>query len=158
MIKTVTIEDALVMIPNAEYQNFTATNETIPKGTEIQGKAQIVKGLRRGEPQDYRLFVTDDNKIIFLNKTNIKTDMENREVTLGVGGEKSIVVNDSMPKRLGKPVVLGAIGGALAGYGYCKYKGHDMKKQVIYALVGGAIGYLAGYVYENKGISVIIKK
>lgn len=127
MIKTTTIEDAVVLIPNKEHQNFTSTNEIIPKGSEIEGNAQIVKGLRRGEPQDYRLFVTNDNKIIFLNKTKIKTNMENREVTLGVGGEKSIVVNDSMPK-LGRPVVLGAIGGALAGYGYCKYKGHDMKK------------------------------
>jgi hypothetical protein len=158
MIETELIEDAVVLIPNKEHQNFTETDEVISAGTKVSGEAKIVKGLRRGKPCDYRLFVTDDNKIIFLNKTKIKTNMGNREVTLGVGGEKSIVVNDTKPKKLGRPVVLGAIGGALAGFGYCKYKGHDMKKTVMYALVGGAIGYVAGYVYENKGLSIKINK
>jgi hypothetical protein len=158
MIETELIEDAVVLIPNKEHQNFTETDEVISAGTKVNGEAKIVKGLRRGKPCNYRLFVTDDNKIIFLNKTKIKTNMENREVTLGVGGEKSIIVNDSKPKQLGRPVVLGAIGGALAGYGYCKYKGHDMKKTAIYSIVGGAIGYLAGYMYENKGLSIKINK
>lgn len=158
MIETELIEDAVVLIPNKEHQNFTETDEVISAGTKVSGDAKIVKGLRRGKPYDYRLFVTDDNKIIFLNKTKIKTNMETREVTLGVGGEKSIIVNENTPKTLGRPVVLGAIGGALAGYAYCKYKNHDMKTTGIYALVGGAIGYVAGYLYENKGLSIKINK
>ena len=63
MISTVTIEDAPVLIPNEDHQNFTQGKDVIKKNTQVSGDVQIVSGLRRGEPFTYRLFLTSNNKL-----------------------------------------------------------------------------------------------
>jgi hypothetical protein len=44
--------------------------------------------------------------------------------------------------------------GAGAGYGYCKYKKHDNKTTMYYAIGGALIGGLAGYLLENNVITI----
>ena len=50
---------------------------------------------------------------------------------------------------LAKPDILGAVSGAIIGFGYAKYKKHDMKKAGIYALVGAVSGYIIGKVIAH---------
>lgn len=143
MVTTV-IADAKVLIPNHEHQNFTEGKETINAGTEITGSKKVIAGLRRGEPFEYRLFLTSDNKLIYLNKIkNMEQETES--------GIDSTVVNLKQ-NLLAKPVILGAIGGAIIGFGIAKYKKHDMKKALKYTIVGAIAGFIAGNLIAHTGI------
>ncbi len=136
------IEDAKVLIPNSEHQNFTEGKETIKTGDQLSGSVKSINGLRRGEPFIYKLFLTNDNKLIYLNK--IKT-MEN---STDQSSAEGTVINLKQ-RVLAKPDILGAIGGAVIGFGWAKYKKHDMKKAGIYALVGGIAGFVIGKVIAH---------
>lgn len=139
-------EDAKVLLPNAEHQNFTESSEVIPAGTVLNGEVKVIKGLRRKEPFDYRLFMTDDNKLIYLNKTRT---MEATEVKLGADATKTPTVVNLKQSTLARPTILGAIGGAVIGFGYAKYKKHDMKKAAIFAIAGGLAGFIVGKVIAH---------
>ncbi len=151
MIVTI-IEDAKVLIPNQEHQNFTETNEVITKDTQVHGKPQNVKGLRRGEPFEYKLFLTNENKLIYLNKIkNMET-----ESTSGIDTPPKISVNLKQ-NVLAKPHILGAIGGGLVGLGWAKYKKHEMKKVALATLVGAVAGFIVGKVIEHRASVKIAK-
>lgn len=139
MTTTTVIEDANVLIPNPEHQNFTATAEVIKKDTEITGEPKNIKGLRKGEPFTYKLFLTNDNKLIYLKKIK---PMETQS------GADSTIVNLKQT-MLAKPAILGAVGGALAGFAWAKYKKHETKKIAIYALIGGVAGFVFGKVISH---------
>ena len=146
-VKAIVIEDTKVLVPNMAHKNFSETEEVIPKGTTIIGHAQTLQGLRRGQPFNYRLFYIDNNKIIHLNKIKI---MDNTETTFGADSQVSpTVVKIPLQSRLAKASSIGAISGAVIGYGYCKYKKEDNKKAMTYALIGGVIGFVVGKVIEN---------
>ena len=146
-VKAIVIEDTKVLVPNMAHKNFSETEEVIPKGTTIIGHAQTLQGLRRGQPFNYRLFYIDNNKIIHLNKIKI---MDNTETTFGADSQVSpTVVKVPLQSRLAKASSIGAISGAVIGYGYCKYKKEDNKKAMTYALIGGVIGFVVGKVIEN---------
>ena len=148
------IDDAKVLIPNPAHQNFSETEEIIPKGAKIVGQQRLINGLRRGQPFTYRLFYTDNNKIIHLNK--IKT-MANTETTFGADSQVSpTIVKVPLQSRLAKATTMGAIGGAIIGFGYAKYKKHDNNKLMLYTAVGGVMGYVAGLIVENTRKETVI--
>ncbi len=151
MITTVTVEDAPVLIPNQAHKNYTAGKDVIKKDTQVVGDPIVVVGLRRGEPFTYRLFKTNDNKLIYLNK--IKQMEPIREVQIGADATK-INLKQNILMR---PEVLAAISGAIIGFGIAKYKKHDMKKAGIYALVGAVSGFVIGKVAQHTGIVKINK-
>ncbi len=133
------IEDANVLIPNSEHKNLTSTQEVIKKDTEVTGEPKSIIGLRRGEPFTYKLFLTNNNKLIYLKK------IKPMETTSGID---STVVNLKQTV-LAKPAILGAIGGAVAGFAWAKYKKHETKKIAIYALIGGVAGFVVGKVIAH---------
>lgn len=140
-------EDARVLIPNGVHQNFTETNEVIQKDTVLNGEPKVIKGLRRGEEFNYKLFLTENNKLIHLKKTR---NMDATEVKLGADSTKQpTVVN--LKQSLAKPAIIGAISGAVIGFGYAKYKKYETKKIIISALVGAVSGYVVGRVIANTG-------
>ena len=141
MIATL-IEDAKVLIPNVEHQNFTEGKDVIKKGTEINGSKKVIAGLRRGEPFEYRLFLTTDNKLIYINK------IKNMETESGID---ATTVNLKQ-NLLAKPAILAAIGGAVIGFGIAKYKKQDMKKALLYTLIGAAAGFIGGKLVSHTGI------
>ncbi len=141
------IDDAKVLIPNTEHRNFTEGNEIIQKDTVINGEPRVISGLRRGEPFQYKLFLTTDNKLIYLKKIR---NMDATEVTLGADSSVSPTTVNLKQNILAKPAILGAIGGAIIGFGYAKYKKHEPKKVWIYALVGAASGFIVGKVIQHK--------
>lgn len=146
MITTTVIEDARVLIPNQKHENFTETKEIIKRDTQIIGTPKNIEGKRRGENFVYRLFLTNDNKLIYLNK--IKPIMEKTEVKMGAD---ATIVNLKQ-NVLAKPAVLGAIAGAVGGFAYAKYKKADNKKAAIYALVGGVVGFGIGKLVAHKAV------
>ena len=87
-------EDAKVLTPNKEHKNFTETDELIPEGTQIEGEQKLIEGLRRGEPFTYRVFVTTDNKVLYLNK--IEPNMAT-EVTLGADSSRTATTINLRP-------------------------------------------------------------
>ncbi len=154
MKEGITIADTSVLTPNAEHKNFTATDEIIPAGTKVCGTMKVIKGKRRGEDFDYKIFVTDKNQFIYLNKIK---PMETTEVTLGADSASSATVV-SIPNKgkMTKTEIVTTIVGAAAGFAYCKYKKHDTKRTIIYAVVGAVAGFFAGKLIE-KHRAVVVK-
>jgi len=150
-------KDSKILIANNEHKNFTETDEIIEEGTILNGNAINVKGLRRGEPFTYRLFITPKKEILYLN--NI-TPMETTEVMLGADDSvSSTKVNFIPAETFNKRKTLGLILGGLAGFAYAKYKKHDIKKVAMWIGVGSLIGFSTAYVLDkNKSIKVTPSK
>jgi len=141
------VADTKVLIPNKSHQNFTEGREVIQAGTIIEGQPKLVEGLRRGEPFQYKLFLTNDNKLIYL--TNLRT-MDATEVKLGADSTVSPTTVNLKQNTLARPSILGAVGGAVVLFGYAKWKKHDMKKIGVFVLVGAVTGYVIGKVIEHR--------
>lgn len=147
------IQDATVLIPNKEHKNFTVSGSVIPAGSIIHGKIKQIQGLRRGTPFTYKLFVTDENKIIFLNKIK----METTEVTLGADAQTSPTkVNLKFAEKFNQAKLTGTIIGGLAGLGYAKYKKHqDARKVAMFIGIGAIAGYFTAQMIErHKKVAV----
>jgi hypothetical protein len=156
MIVTV-IEDAKVLIPNKEHMNFTESSEIIPEGTELEGEVKLVKGKRRGEEFNYRLFKTKNNQLIYIKKIK---PMNTTEVTLGADASTSAtVVKVPAKKFFSQTAIAGAAIGLATAYAYCKfYKKSDKLKPIV--VLGFAIaGFAAGkFVEHKKAISITKSK
>lgn len=156
-MKYITVEDAQILIPNKEHKNFTDTGKIIEAETIVEGNPVEIQGLRKGEPFTYRMFKTQNGQLIFIKKVK---PMEHVEVKLGADSSKSGAPSPTIVKLpttslVSKNKVIGAIAGALAGYGYCKYKKHDGKKTFVYASVGAVAGYLVGLYLDHKAVGTI---
>jgi hypothetical protein len=153
MIKAITTCDAAILVPNKEHKNFTDTGKVIPKNTKIIGNPTIIKGLRRGQPFDYKLFITDKNEFIYLK--TIQT-MNATEVLLGADASTTPTVvkmpNDS---NLGMRPVIGTILGGILGYYYAKKK--NSSKVMMFTAVGAVAGFAAGKYLQGTGV-VLFKK
>jgi hypothetical protein len=150
-MKVLVKEDAKVLIPNNQHKNFTETNEIIPKETVLNGSEKFIEGLRRGDPFTYRLFVTENNKIIYLN--NIKPM---REVTMGADGQvSSTKINLAGAESLSRAKLIAIAIGGVAGYYYANKKGKSTRDKAIFTVGGAIAGYLVGYLIDkNKGVVV----
>jgi hypothetical protein len=153
MIKATTILDAAILVPNKEHKNFTDTGKVIPQNTKILGNPTIVKGLRRGQPFEYKLFVTDKNEIIYLKTIQ---PMKSTEVLLGADASTTPTVvkmpNDS---NLGMRPVLGTILGGVLGYYYAKKK--NPSKVMMFTVIGAVAGFATGKYLQGTGV-VLFKK
>ena len=156
-MKVVVNKDSKFLIANNEHKNFTETDELVEEGTILNGNAINVKGLRRGEPFTYRLFVTPKNEILYLN--NI-TPMETTEVMLGADDSVSETKINLIPaETFSKVKTIGLVAGGLAGFAYAKYKKQDMKKVAMFIGLGALVGYAAAYAFDgNKKIKVTPSK
>ncbi len=143
-------ENAKVLVPNKEHKNFTETNEEIPKGTIVKGEFKSIKGLRRGEPFSFRVFVTDKGQIIYSNKAK---EMKATEVMLGADSAQTPTRVDLLPAETFKTSrIVVALAGAVGGYMYAKKKG---QKPMKLALIGGLVGYAAVWAFDKtKSVTV----
>lgn len=144
-----TIANATVLVPNKEHKNFTETNEVIPISTTLVGTFKKIAGERRGKPFDYRIFVTDDKKIIYAN-------------TLSSQPKETESPKQKQPVSEGKintssPLLYVAIGAGV-GYYISRRKSKEFTSQsLIYTLGGAALGYLASKTLLQVKISSIQK-
>lgn len=147
MITVEVIEDAQILVPNETHKNFTSTNETLPKGTIAFGQMKTVKGIRRGEPFDYRIFVTNNNEVIYQNKIK---PMATTQVYLSADNQQTAtVVNVPSRKLISTTTIIGAIIGGVAGNYYAKKQGGNRNT----LMVGGAIlGFFVARYMEGRGM------
>ncbi len=156
-MEAVVQENAKVLVPNKEHKNFTETSEELPIGTILNGEFKSIKGLRRGKPFSYRVFITEKGQIVYSN--NLK-EMEVTEVTLGADSAQSETRVDLLPAETYKTSrILFAAAGAIGGYAYSKKKGCTGKTCTKYAVIGGILGYAAIYFFDKtKSVKVTESK
>lgn len=152
-MKAVVIEETKILTPNKEHKNFTETDKTIPKGEVIEGEVKMIEGLRRGEPFTYRVFVTTDNNVVYLDK--IKLEME--ETYNADSGVTPTVVNLTPAEMFSKLKFWGLLAGSAVGYYYAKKKGYDTKKTIMTMTLAGSVGLLSGYIFDKSRDVVITK-
>lgn len=141
------IRDSKYLIPNQEHQNFTESNDIVGEGNILKGNYANIEGLRRGEPFTYKLFVTEDKRILYRN--NIEP-ME-QEVTLGADSQRSATTLNLIPaETFNKVKTMGLVVGAIAGFAYSKYKKHDLKRTSMFIFGGAIIGYASAYVIDRN--------
>ncbi len=147
-MQVVVNKDSKFLIANTDHKNFTETNEVIGEGNLLTGEAKNIEGLRRGEPFTYKLFITNDGKIIYLKNV---TPMETTEVTLGADSQRSSTVVNLVPaETFSKVKTTGLVVGALAGFAYAKYKKQDTKKIAMYIFAGALIGYASAFIVDRN--------
>ena len=141
------IRDSKYLIPNQEHQNFTESNDVVGEGNILKGNYANIEGLRRGEPFTYKLFVTEDKRILYRN--NIEP-ME-QEVTLGADSQRSATTLNLIPaETFNKVKTMGLVVGAIAGFAYSKYKKHDLKRTSMFIFGGAIVGYASAYVIDRN--------
>jgi len=151
MITAEVIEDAPVLIPNKEHNNFTATDETLPKGSIIFGEFKTIRGKRRGEPFDYKLFITNNNEIIYQKKIN---PMGTTQVYLSADSQQTPTVVDVSSKKSNFTMmtIAGAVVGGMVGNYYARTQGGNRNVM----LVGGALlgFFIARYFEKRRAVRV----
>jgi hypothetical protein len=143
MIVTTT-DNAPVLIPNKEHKNFTESSEVILPSTTLVGTFKVINGLRRGKQFDYRIFVTDDNKIIYANKVTPQPQEKSTE--------KKVTTTSEEKKFTASALLFVGIGAAL-GYYAASRKSKEITPQTLLYVVGGAV---VGY-YASKSIQPNLK-
>jgi len=152
-MRATVIENAAILIPNAEHKNFTNSGKIIEQGTVVDGQPKLIQGLRRGEAFTYRLFITDNNQIIHINKIR---PMDKTEVYLGADAVQSpTMVKMPNESNMGVKPVLGTAIGAAAGYYFAKKK--NPSKLMMFTVIGAIVGFAAGKYMQGAG-SVLFKK
>jgi hypothetical protein len=148
------IKDSKYLIPNAQHQNFTESNDVVGEGVMLKGNFANIEGLRRGEPFTYKLFITEDKNILYQNSVE---PMKTIELTSGADAQlKSTVVNLTPAETFSKVKTTGLVLGAVAGFAYCKYKKCDTRQTVMYIFAGAVIGYASAYVIDRNRTATVV--
>jgi uncharacterized protein YcfJ len=148
-------EDAYVLVPNKEHQNFTRTDIIIPAGNMVEGEEKKVNGNRRGEPFTYKLFYTTENQYIHLNKIK---PMATTQVYLGADAQTTPTVVDVPQRKLFNTTnIIGGVLGAFAGVYYSKK--FNKGNRNLYAVGGAIAGFLTvRYLVGKRAILVAKSK
>ena len=154
-MKAEVIEDAPVLVPNKEHENFTRTDVIIPAGNIVEGEIKKVNGKRRGEPFTYTLFYTTDNQYIHLKKIK---PMAMTKVFLNADAQTTPTVVDVPPRKMFTTfTVVGAIAGAYLGMYISKKQ--NLGNRNAYAIGGAVAGFFIGrYMQGRKAIQVVKSK
>ena len=157
MEEVIVLEDTKVLVPNKEHQNFTETKEIIPEGETLEGSFKSIKGLRRGKPFSYRVFIDSSGNIIYSNKVK---SMKATDVYLGADQSVTPTRVDLIPAETFKTSrLIGAVAGGVGAFMYSKRKGFDKRKAMKYAVVGSLLGYTAMYCYDKtRSVTVTTSK
>lgn len=156
-MKATVQEDAKILVPNPDHKNFCESADVIDEGTVVEGEIKAVAGLRKGQPFTYKLFATNKNQLIYLNKIK-PIPMETTEVTLGADAKQTpTVVNMKNPENYNKDKFIGAAIGAAVGFAFAKYKKHDMKRIGTYTILGAVAGVAVAYLIDRRKDKVTIK-
>ena len=145
------ISDCKILIPNKEHKNFTETKEGFKTGDLLTGRFVNIEGNRRGEPFTYRLFITNDEKIIYKNSVK---PMKTTEVMLGADSAQTpTIINLTKAETFSKNKTRGLLIGGAAGLIFSKYyKKHNLKKVVMWTVIGAGLGYASSYLMDRKVI------
>lgn len=146
------LQDAPILKPNVQHKNFTETGEIYKKGAEVRGDWKDINGLRRGKPFTYKVFITNENEIIYSKFVEPMT-----EVTMGADSQVSATKVEMIPaeRKTTTIRVVSSVAGALIGYTFGRKKNYDRNKSLMLAGVGALAGYLVSKQFtKNDGITV----
>ena len=146
------LQDAPILKPNVEHKNFTETGEIYKKGAEVRGDWKDINGLRRGKPFTYKVFITNENEIIYSKFVEPMT-----EVTMGADSQVSATKVEMIPaeRKTTTIRVVSSVAGALIGYTFGRKKNYDRNKSLMLAGVGALAVYLLSRQFtKNDGIIV----
>lgn len=151
-MQAVTVRDTPLLKPNAAHSNFVQTGQSFPAGTQISGEPIVVKGKRRGEDFNYRLFKCDNGAYVYISNLNPM----NTEVKLGADGRNSSGAAPTKIKMPSKAIenahLIGAILGSIAGFVVGSKTNKPLKTKIMYAIGGAAAGYVAGRLIAGQPI------
>lgn len=153
MITTKVLEHTPVLTANKEHKNFTDTGKIIKKGTSVSGEFKTINGLKRGKPFSYKVFITEDDEIIY---SKYVKPMETREITLGADAAVTPTKVDFIPNEDKKhtELIIGAAAG-IAGYLISRKMKYSRNKTLAITLIAAAAGYIVTkQVQKRKGILV----
>ena len=147
--KVTVIKDCKILKANKQHKNFTETKEILKKGTVLSGRNVKIDGKRRGENFTYRIFITDDEKIIYQNCVE---PMKTTEVMLGADSQQTPTVVDlTKAERFSKYKTAGLLIGGAAGFAYSKmYKKHPWKKVAMITALGAGIGFASAFLMKRN--------
>lgn len=156
----IVIENTKLLIPNKDHKNFTESKEIVPEGATLVGKYVKVEGNRKGEPFTYRLFKLENIEKYIYQKSIKPNKMEKTEVTLGADAVVSPTKIDvPSNKNANRGPIIGAVVGAVAGFGFAKYRKVEGNAKWIYMGVGAVAGFMvAKMIVKRKAIKVVPSK
>jgi hypothetical protein len=147
------IKDSKYLIPNATHQNFTESSDIVSEGVLLKGNFANIEGLRRGEPFTYKLFITEDKKILYQNSVE---PMKTIELTSGADSQTTpTLVNLTPAETFNKVKTTGLVLGAIAGFAYAKYQKQEMKKMAMFIFGGAVIGYATAFVIDRSRTATV---
>lgn len=154
-MKALVKEDAHVLVPNKEHQNFTRTDIVIPAGSTVEGEQKTINGKRRGEPFSYKLFYTIENQYLHSKKLE---PMATTQVYLGADAQPTPTVVDVPQRKLfNTNNIIGGILGAFVGVYYSKK--FNKGNRNLYAVGGAVAGFLTvRYIVGKRAILVAKSK
>ena len=148
------IRDSKYLIPNAQHQNFTESNDYVGEGVLLKGNFANIEGLRRGEPFTYKLFITEDKTILYQNSVE---PMKTIELTSGADSQRTpTLVNLTPAETFNKVKTAGLVLGGVVGFAYAKYKKQDMHKVAMFIGLGAVVGYAAAYVIDRNRKATVV--
>ena len=132
MIQAIIIQNTNFLIPNKEHKNFTDSSDYARVGEIVKGEFRNVNGLRKGKPFEYRLFFTNNGKILYANC--VKAENVPSEIISNADNLQTPTLVDLKPAEQFKYTAhLIALGGGIAGYYYGKKQkatGNDLIKYI----------------------------
>lgn len=156
MYNTTLIEDAPILTPNVSHQNFTETADYLEAGTEVNGDWKEINGLRRGKPFTYKVFITDNDEVIY---SKYVKPMMTREITMGADSQVS-ATKIEMAGSERKTNIIRAVSsatGAVIGYAYAKKRGLSKNRTLLFAGVGALAGFIISRQF-TKGTGIVVQK
>ena len=154
MYSTTIIEDAPILTPNVTHQNFTETADYLVRGTEVSGDWKEINGLRRGKPFTYKVFITDNDEVIY---SKYVKPMGTTEITMGADSQVSATKVEMVNSERKTTIIRAAssVAGALIAYTYAKKRGMEKNKTYLMAGAGALAGFLISRQFtKNTGIVV----
>ena len=155
MTQAIVIQNTNYLIPNKDHKNFTDSSYEARVGAILMGKFQNINGLRKGKPFEYRLFITNNGRILYANC--VKAENVPSEILSNADNIQSTSLSeynsaDSFDYMANVAVFIGGI----AGYFYGK-KQNETGKNLIKYIAVGAVGAYAIYWLVEKNKTTIKK-
>ena len=153
MQTTTILQDAPILKPNLEHKNFTETADLYEAGSKVEGDWKEINGLRRGKPFTYKVFITNEDDIIYSKYVEPMAT----EVTLGADSQVSATKIEMIPSERKTTTirVVSSVAGGLVGYIYARKNKYDRNKSIMFAGVGALAGFLISKQFtKNTGIVV----
>jgi len=156
MYTTTVIEDAPILTPNVSHQNFTETADFLARGTEVNGNWKQISGLRRGKPFTYKVFITDNDEVIY---SKYLEPMGTREITMSADAQVTATKVEMVAAERKTTMIRAAasVAGAFLGYTYAKRKGMNRNKTILIAGAGALAGFIISRQFTKK-TGIVVQK